>query len=149
MRTTSVLGRIGYSSIGWLPREHHPFRSGRLTPQPPLRNRVLIVDDDKDIRAILKLVLTVDEFDVVGEAASGLEAVAQAIAQRPDVVILDYMMPGENGARTAAQLRTLLPQARIVAFSAALESQPDWADAYLDKAAITDMPAFLREQADI
>ncbi len=60
--------------------------------------RVLLVDDDQLLRRSLKIAIDhEDGLDVVGEAAAGNEAAAQARALRPDVVLMDIRMPGGNG----------------------------------------------------
>lgn len=104
---------------------------------------VLIVDDDDEIRHILRLLFEFDGFDVVGEAPNGVAAVAVVAQQQPDFVILDYMMPHMNGETTAEVLRALVPGMRIVAFSGVLEEKPDWADAYLNKERIGDVAPLL------
>jgi CheY-like chemotaxis protein len=98
-----------------------------------LAPKVLIVDDDENVRDVLRLAFEMDGFAITGEAASGPEAVASAMRLEPDVVVLDYLMPGQDGATTAECLRALLSDVRIVAFSAALTSKPYWADAFLTK----------------
>lgn len=100
--------------------------------------KVLIVDDDEDIRDALRLLFE-DEYDVVGSAADGAEALALAPELKPDVIVLDEFMPRMSGAEAAAPLRGLLPSARIVAFSAVLDSKPSWADAFLNKARIDEI----------
>jgi DNA-binding NarL/FixJ family response regulator len=104
---------------------------------------VLIVDDDSEVRHALRLLFEFEDFSVVGEAANGVEAVAQALTLQPDFVVLDYLMPRMNGDATAELLRALAPQTRIVAFSAALDSQPEWADAFLNKERISDVAPLL------
>ena len=67
--------------------------------------RVLIVDDHPVVRDGLRGILTSDpEFDVVGEAADGAEALAGARAARPDVILMDLRMPGVGGV---AAIRSL------------------------------------------
>ena len=67
--------------------------------------KVLIVDDEPDIRRIAKLGLSrVGKMDVV-EATNGTEALARAKEDLPDVVLLDVMMPGLDGPSTLARLR--------------------------------------------
>ena len=115
------------------------------------RKTILIVDDDPDTRHILGTLFEVDEFDVVGEAADGVEAVPLALKHQPDFVILDYRMPRMNGAKTAEVIRGLCPNTRIVAFSAMLDVRPFWADAYLNKERIIEvaplLSAFVHEEA--
>jgi CheY-like chemotaxis protein len=92
-------------------------------------NTVLIVDDDDEIRHVLRLLCETEGLDVVGEAANGVEAVSLALREQPAFVILDYMLPRLDGEGAAEILRAIAPQSRIVAFSAILDKQPPWADA--------------------
>ncbi len=105
--------------------------------------RVLIVDDDDETRHVLRVMCEVEAFTVVGEAATGLEAISIAMSERPDFVILDYLMPNLDGQRTAEILRTICPDARIVAFSAVLEEKPDWCDSYLNKTRLSEVAPLL------
>lgn len=67
--------------------------------------KILLIDDDADIRTLARLSLSrLAGFDVV-EAANGAEGVALAAAEQPDAIILDVMMPGMNGPETLAALR--------------------------------------------
>jgi chemotaxis response regulator CheB len=104
---------------------------------------VLIVDDDPEIRHVLKLLFEFENFKVVGEAADGLIAVPLAIEHRPDFVILDYLMPHMDGARTAEILHEVAPASRVVAFSAVLTTRPKWADAFLNKERINEIAPLL------
>jgi CheY-like chemotaxis protein len=105
---------------------------------------VLIVDDNEDIRDVLRMVFEVDGFKVVGEAANGVEAVTVALEHRPDFVILDYLMPLQNGEKTAEILRTLVPETRIVAFSGVISKKPEWADAFLTKDRVSEILPMVR-----
>ena len=109
----------------------------------PDHTKILIVDDDAEIRHLLRTLFEVNGFDVVGEAADGIEAIPLALRYEPDFVILDYRMPRMNGAKTAEVLRGIVPEAKIVAFSAMLEAQPAWADAYLNKERIIEVAPLL------
>ena len=100
---------------------------------------ILIVDDHKSIRDLLRLVFELDGFTVVGEAADGEEAVTMGQKLHPDIVVLDYEMPRKDGEATAAELRVHCPEARIVAFSGVLDSKPEWADAYLRKTQVEEL----------
>lgn len=104
---------------------------------------VLIVDDDEEIRHVLRLLCETEGMEVIGEAATGVEAIPQALKHQPDVVILDYMLPRLDGEGTAEILRAVVPGTKIVAFSAILESQPAWADAYLNKERISELMPLL------
>jgi CheY-like chemotaxis protein len=104
---------------------------------------VLIVDDDVEIRHVLRVLCETEGLEVIGEAANGVEAVPLALHNQPDIIILDYMLPRLDGEGAAEILRTLTPESKIVAFSAILDRQPVWADAYLNKERITDLAPLL------
>jgi CheY-like chemotaxis protein len=67
--------------------------------------RVLVVDDENDVRRITRLSLSrVGKMDVT-DAESGPEAVQKALLERPDAIVLDVMMPSMDGPTTLAELR--------------------------------------------
>ena len=77
--------------------------------------RVLLADDENLIRSALAALLGLeDDVEVVAQAASGPEALAMARAHTPDVCVLDLQMPGQDGISVAAELRTVLPDCRVV-----------------------------------
>lgn len=80
--------------------------------------RVLVVDDEADVRLLLRLQLTAAGHEVTGEAADGEAALASCRADVPDAVILDLLMPGVNGFETIPRLRTEFPGVAIVAYTA-------------------------------
>jgi CheY-like chemotaxis protein len=115
--------------------------------QPPnelTTNTVLIVDDDEEIRDVLRLLFETEGVKVVAEASNGVEAVPLALKHQPDFVILDYRMPRLDGEGAAEIFRAVIPGTKIVAFSAILERQPPWADAYLNKDRISELMPLLR-----
>jgi two-component system, OmpR family, response regulator len=67
--------------------------------------KVLIIDDDDDLRLIARLSLARVGGMTVAEAASGAAGLESARVDRPDVILLDVMMPGMDGAATLAALR--------------------------------------------
>ncbi|MDR4306431.1 response regulator [Chelatococcus sambhunathii] len=67
--------------------------------------RVLYVDDEPDIREIAQIALSLDPEITVETAASGAEAIVKAIAWRPDVILLDVMMPVMDGPSVLEKLR--------------------------------------------
>ena len=105
---------------------------------------VLIVDDDEEIRHVLRLLCEAENLSVVGEAANVVEAVPVALHRHPEFVILDYRLPKLDGEDAAQILRTIAPGTRIVAFSAFLDRQPEWADAFLNKDRITELMPLLK-----
>jgi len=77
--------------------------------------KILIVDDQALFREGLRTLLSVQpEFEVVGEAANGEEAVRLAVLHRPEVTLMDLRMPGLDGVRATERLRDILPQTRVI-----------------------------------
>ena len=80
--------------------------------------RILIVDDHAVVREGIRHVLSdPGDFEVVGEASGGKDAVSLARSLRPDVVVLDISMPDINGLEAARQLRLLDPPPSILILS--------------------------------
>ena len=83
--------------------------------------RVLIVDDDDDIRDLLRLTMELAGHDVVGEAVDAPTALHTWTATGPDLVITDHRLPGDSGLVLADRILELDPAARIILFSAYLD----------------------------
>lgn len=82
------------------------------------RARILIVDDVADVRRDLRLLLEITgRFQVVGDAAGGLEAVNLALLLRPDVVMMDLAMPDMDGYEATARIKADLADCRVVALT--------------------------------
>ncbi len=80
--------------------------------------RVLVVDDSEDLRLLLKLVLHGLGCTVCGEAANGVEAIAEAQRCSPDLIVLDIAMPVMDGLSCLPIMHASCPEAVIVMFSA-------------------------------
>lgn len=77
--------------------------------------RILIADDHSVVRSGLKLILSGQpDFEVVGEATTGKQAVEQALDLQPDILVLDVAMPDVNGLDAARQIRSKAPGVAIV-----------------------------------
>jgi len=86
--------------------------------------RVLIADDHSVVREGLRVFLGRDpELAVVGEAADGTEAVSLARQLRPDVVLMDLLMPVMDGIAATSAIRSELPETEIIALTSVLESE--------------------------
>jgi DNA-binding NarL/FixJ family response regulator len=83
--------------------------------------RVFVVDDTTHVRKMLVQMLELSGFDVVGQASSGEEAVATVAAADPQVVVVDYSMPGINGIDTARTIRAERPDQAIILYTAYLD----------------------------
>jgi len=80
--------------------------------------RVLVVDDDAVLREALCDLLTERGFDVVGGAANGPEGVALAKERSPDVVLMDFRMPGMDGLEATTLIKANDPLTQAVMFTA-------------------------------
>lgn len=89
-----------------------------LVPSPKTVLRTLVVDDDDALRTLVRLTVSDEkDFEVVGEATNGQEAVAQARLLRPDLVLLDLKMPVMDGFQALPLIRQAAPGARVVCLS--------------------------------
>jgi two-component system, NarL family, response regulator LiaR len=80
---------------------------------PPIR--IIVADDHPIVRQGLRLLLSLEsEFELVGEARNGAEAVQLVGGERPDVVVLDLMMPGVDGLTAIPEMRRAYPEVRIL-----------------------------------
>jgi len=80
--------------------------------------KILVADDHGIVRAGIRLLLErQNDLEVVAEASDGVEAVAQALAVRPDLCILDVGMPRLTGLQAAREIRSHLPNARVLMLS--------------------------------
>jgi DNA-binding NarL/FixJ family response regulator len=84
--------------------------------------RVLLVDDHAVVRQGLCMFLALDGgIEVVGEASDGREAVERARALRPDVVVMDMLMPVMDGIAATREIRSTLPETQVLALTSVLE----------------------------
>ena len=79
--------------------------------------RLLVCDDHEVIRTGLATLLAGADIEIVGQAASGKEALQLAEQTKPDVVLLDIRMPDEDGLATLDKLRSKAPDSRVVMLS--------------------------------
>lgn len=80
--------------------------------------KVLIVDDAVFMRNTLKMMLERNEFEVIGQAEDGEEAIAQFIRLKPDVVTMDITMPKMSGLEALIKIKEMDPNAKIVMITA-------------------------------
>jgi CheY-like chemotaxis protein len=83
-----------------------------------MHKRVLIVDDSSSVRDVIRTFLRDHEdIEICGEAVDGLEALEKAQRLKPDLVLLDLVMPEINGAEVASILKNKMPNIRIILFT--------------------------------
>jgi DNA-binding NarL/FixJ family response regulator len=103
--------------------------------------RLLICDDYEPLRAMLAVACGTDgDIEVVGEAAGGREAIEQARALQPDVILLDISMPDVGGLEVLPELLTVAPRARTVVISGL-------GDGFAGRASALGAVAFLDKRA--
>jgi DNA-binding NarL/FixJ family response regulator len=84
----------------------------------PMGKRILIVDDSASIRHLVRVFLEVQsDLDVCGEAADGMEGIEQAMALKPDLIVLDLAMPRMGGLEAARALQQSMPKVPIILFT--------------------------------
>lgn len=88
------------------------------------RKKILLADDEEDVRTIVKLYLEGEGYDVVS-AFDGLEAISLAEAESPDMILLDVMMPVMSGIEVARRLKANKATAQIPIVMLSAASQAD------------------------
>ncbi len=86
--------------------------------------RIVLADDHSVVRQGLRMFLALDpELEVVGEAANGAEAVQAAHTLRPDVMLMDLLMPVMDGIAATAAIRKEVPDVEVIALTSVLEDE--------------------------
>jgi len=89
-----------------------------------VETRILIVDDSPLVRQRLRdLLQQHPHWRVCGEAANGQDAIARAAELSPDIIVLDFLMPGMNGMQAAREIGKMIPDVPILMFTTHLSRQ--------------------------
>ena len=84
--------------------------------------RILLVEDNEVFREALELLLGMrSDVQVVGAVGDGAAAVSAAVEHRPDVVLMDYRLPGIDGIQATAQVVEAVPEVAVVALTASAD----------------------------
>lgn len=77
--------------------------------------RILLADDHEVVRRGLQMVLGLEkDFEIVGDARNGTQAVARALELRPDLILMDLKMPGLEGSAATRQIKRALPDVKVL-----------------------------------
>lgn len=83
------------------------------------RVRIMLVDDHRMVRDGLRATLAIEgEFEIVGEAGDGKEAVVKALNLKPSLILMDVVMPGMSGIDACQEIRNVLSECRVVMLTA-------------------------------
>ena len=85
--------------------------------------RLMVVEDTEHVRKMLLDILELHGFEIAGEAESGKQAIERVRASDPDVVIVDYMMPGMDGLEVARRIREQRPDQQMILYSAYVDDE--------------------------
>ena len=97
---------------------------GLIASDQPARIRVMIVDDQPMVRSGLSAFLSVaDDFELVGEAENGIQALRMCADAQPDVVLMDLMMPGMDGVAATRAILERFPDVRVIALTSFPQDQ--------------------------
>ncbi|ODS34200.1 MAG: response regulator [Candidatus Scalindua rubra] len=88
--------------------------------------KVLIVDDASVVRMMIKKVLKHDDFEIVGEASNGIDALAKYKELRPDVVTMDITMPETDGIQATKDIIAFDEDAKVVIVSGINQKEMLW-----------------------
>lgn len=107
---------------------------------------LLIVDDEDDMRHLVRDVARFEGYERIWEAPDGETAIAIVYEHQPEIIVLDYWMPRMDGEAVAKCIRLLSPASVIIVFSAVLDSSPGWADLSFEKAQLGDLVETLAQR---
>ena len=107
-----------------LPQLAGPAGGQALPKDPPATIRVMLVDDHAVVRSGLgAFLLAHDDLELVGEAANGWQAVERCAALKPDVILMDLVMPELDGAAATREIRQRYPLVQVIALTSFPEDE--------------------------
>jgi DNA-binding NarL/FixJ family response regulator len=83
-----------------------------------MRKRILVVDDNAPIRGLVReFIESRPDFEICGEATDGVEGIQKGRELKPDLIVLDFLMPRINGLQAALILHEIVPNTPIILFT--------------------------------
>jgi DNA-binding NarL/FixJ family response regulator len=111
-----------------------PVTIGGMVADP---YRVIVADDEAGIRELMRTLLSLEpDFEVVGQAGDGVEAVELVTALHPDLVVIDISMPVMDGLEAISRIREVSPSTRVAVLSGeprTSRTPPAGADTHIEK----------------
>jgi DNA-binding NarL/FixJ family response regulator len=101
---------------------------------------VIVADDAAGIRALMSTLLSLEpDFDVVGQASDGAEAVDLVVRLKPDLLVIDVTMPVMSGLEAIEAVRERSPSTRVVVLTGERRALPEGAQAQIEKGTPNDV----------
>jgi CheY-like chemotaxis protein len=105
-------------------------------------HRLVVVDDSQHIRDLIRVALAESDFEIIGEAGNGFEAIEIILDAQPDIVLMDIEMPLMDGIEATRHLTIRLPETSIIGFTGSLGVDKDemvraGAEEVLEKGSLT------------
>jgi DNA-binding NarL/FixJ family response regulator len=120
--------------------ESGPTASGMAAVSGQQVFSVVVADDAAGIRALMSTLLSLEpDFDVVGQASDGAEAVDLVSKLRPDLLVIDVTMPVMSGLEAIQAVRVCSPSTRVVVLTGERRALPDGARAQIEKGTPNDV----------
>ena len=117
------------------PRAEQRHVPDPVSPVSPVETyRVIVADDAAGMRELMHTLLSLEpDFEVVGQARDGVEAVELVTALQPDLLVIDISMPVMDGLEAIERIRAISPTTRVAVLSAERRPSPTGADTDIEK----------------